>query len=102
MPNTGEEIIRRLDLLLGLVGLAFDEQIRAARDRAHADPVTEALLDRTADDWVPAGDLKTAVAKQTGSAERTVGRRLAELVARRAMLQRGQTARTAYRASGLL
>lgn len=102
MPDTGEEIVRRLDLLLGLIGLAFDEQISAARDRARNDPVTAALLDRAADDWVAAGDLKAAVAKQTGTAERTVSRRLAELVSRRAMLQRGQTATTAYRSSGLL
>ncbi|HVE95073.1 MAG TPA: hypothetical protein VNB24_09145 [Acidimicrobiales bacterium] len=96
------EIVRRLDLLLGVVGLAFDEQIRAGRDRARTDPVTAALLDGAADDWTPSGELRAAVMKQTGAADRTVSRRLAELVARRAMLQRGSTTTTAYRSSGLL
>jgi hypothetical protein len=103
MPDTTDsEIVRRLDLLLGVIGLAFDEQIRAARSRARTDPVTAALLDRAADDWVPAGELRDAVVKQTGAAGRTVSRRLAELVARRAMLQRGGTTTAAYRSSGLL
>lgn len=101
MPDN-DEIVRRLDLLVGVVSLAFDEQISAARDRARKDPVVTALLDGAADDWVPAGELKASVVKQTGVADRTVSRRLAELVVRRAMLQRGQTAATAYRSSGLL
>lgn len=101
MPDN-DEIVRRLDLLLGVVSLAFDEQISAARDRARNDPVVAALLDGAADDWVPSGELKASVIKQTGVAERTVSRRLAELVGRRAMLQRGQTTSSAYRSSGLL
>ena len=96
------EIIRRLDLLIGVVSLAFDDAIRAARERARQDPVVASILDRATDGWIASGDLRAAVSQECGVAERTVNRRMAELVAKRVLLQRGAAQSTAYRSSGLL
>lgn len=96
-----DEVIRRLDLVIGLLSLAFDEPITAARLRLREDSVAAAILDRAADDWVASSELRASVSRDTGAAERTVYRRVSELLAKRALIQRGSGPSTTYRSTGL-
>lgn len=96
-----QEVIERLDTIIALMNLAFAEQIELARSQLMNDPVSAAILDSLATGPVSAGDLKERAAKASGQSERTVLRRVASLVAQRAIEQQGSGPRTTYRTTGL-
>jgi hypothetical protein len=96
------EVLQRLDRIVAILQLAFHEPIEAAKATIRADPVYAALLDACADDWRPAGQLQSEVSKATGKNIRTIQRRIADLVDRKALDQRGGGRTVDYKASGLL
>ena len=96
-------VVERLDLLISTFKLAFSREIAAAREKVRADPVSAAILDSTAEAAVRSGDLRKAVSAAVADAkERTVQRRLQELVSLGALRQTGAGATTAYRNTGLI
>lgn len=83
-----EDVVQRLDRLIALTELAYATEISRARDEMRSDPVTAAILDST-EDWSQSGPLKTKVSTATGSSEKTVQRRISELVEKRFLLVDG-------------
>jgi hypothetical protein len=96
------EIIERLDLILALLQLAYNDEIEVARERLRQDAVNVAILEACDEGWVTSSALQKTVAVKTGSQLRTIQRRVAELVGRRALWQRGAAATKAYRSSGII
>lgn len=96
-----QQMLEKMDLLLGVVQLAYAEEIKAARADLRSDAVVAAILD-TCEDWTPAGTVINEAVRVSGSAKRTVQRRVSDLIARRALAQRGAAASSAYRSTGLL
>jgi hypothetical protein len=95
------EITRRLDSIISILQLAHSDEIQRARDRIRADDASEAILASAATDFVAAGDLRRKAAKASGDSERTVSRRIGELVALGA-LEKRPTGQPAYRSTGLI
>jgi hypothetical protein len=100
--NESAEVLKRLDTLIAIMQLAFRNQLDAARQQITADPISAEILEISANDWVEAGELKRRVALGTKQSERTVARRIATLVAQRALDQSGSGSRVRYRATGLI
>jgi prophage DNA circulation protein len=102
MPD--DAVIERLDLMLGVLHLAHDEAIETARRRLRADPVNAAILDvATGEEWIRSADLQRRVsAVEPTATKRTIQRRVSELVARRALNERGAGKTQSYRATGLI
>jgi hypothetical protein len=100
--NYQAQIVARLDTLIALFQFANADKIEEARTRVRADIVAAAILDATSVEWVNAGELKSRIAKETNQSERTVLRRIANLVAQRALEQSGTGPRVRYRSTGLL
>jgi len=99
--NIENAVLERLDLLLGVVQLAYAEQISAARAKLRSDPVVAAILD-SSEDWVKTGDLVTQVVAASGASKRTVQRRVSELLTSRALAVQGAGSATSYRSTGLI
>ena len=95
-------IERRLDRLIAIMQLAHADAISRARQTVLIDPVNAAVLEVAAEDWVAAGDLKARVAAETRQSERTVVRRIAQLVALGAVEQTGSGSKVGYRSTGLI
>jgi hypothetical protein len=96
------EVIQRLDTIVAILRLAHGDAIDHAKARLLADPVNAAILKATTGTrFVAAGDLKTRVAKATKQSEKTVQRRIQDLVDIGAVEVRPE-GRPAYRASGLI
>jgi hypothetical protein len=95
-----EDLGQKLDLLIALTRMGVREQLNRERKAIEDDPVSLALLQR-AEDWTPAGELKTAVKMQTKQSEPTIKRRIAELILRGAMQRRGAGGSISYRSTGL-
>ncbi len=98
---TDPEILERLDRIQATLQLAYSEQLAAASKRLRSDPVTVAILDLTADEWVPSSTLQANVAKSRKVSERTVRNRLGELTDARVLSVRGG-GRPEYRSRGLV
>lgn len=96
-----QDVLDRLDRIIFLLNLAFRGEIEAARQAVLADPVAAALLEATSDDWVPAGELKRRTSVATGQSERTVSRRLTQLVAQGWLSSAGAGSNVRYRAAGM-
>lgn len=96
-----DALLQRLDRISFLLSLAFKDQIAAARREVLSDPVAVALLETAADDWVSAGDLKRAAASGAKQSERTVSRRLTQLVADGWMESTGSGPSVKYRSRGM-
>jgi hypothetical protein len=96
-----DEVVERLDRILGVLSLAFADQIGAARDRIRANPIAAATLD-VAVDWTAAGALQDAVIATTEAGKSTVRAKLAELVSLGALEVRGGGPSTEYRSTGLI
>jgi hypothetical protein len=96
------ELRSRLDRIIGLLELAFAQAIGDARRQVRGDPLNAAILEACGADWVPSGPLQATVSKAVGVSARTVQRRIADLVSRRALETRGATSATEYRATGLI
>lgn len=106
MSNTevhmgNSEITDRLDTIIALIKLAHRESLASVRQDL-MDDVSGAVLDATAGGPVGAGSLKTKVAKATGQSEKTVQRRIAELVALGALAKDGAGPSVTYRSTGLI
>jgi hypothetical protein len=94
-------VLDRLDLLLGVVQLAYAEQIGTARAKLRSDPVVAGILDAS-DDWIKAGELVTQVVTESGASKRTVQRRVSELITSRALGVQGAGSAISYRSTGLV
>jgi Fic family protein len=97
-----KEIEEKLDRLIALVRLAYRVDIESARKAVLADPVNAAILELAADQSRAAGDLKAEVQRFTGQSDRTVTRRIADLVAQGLLVQSGAGSKVFYRSSGLI
>ena len=100
--GTDEQVIQHLDQIIALLSLAFREPIDVARSQIRRDAVADAILEVAADDWIAAGKLKEMVAGAADVAERTVARRMADLVSVGALTTRGPANSRSYRSTGLL
>lgn len=97
-----QELADKLDTIIGLLNLAFAEPIQRARAAVLADPVNAAIVDALGPAPMDAGVLQAAVKAATTQSERTVARRLSDLVAQGMVVRAGSGARVQYRLSGLL
>jgi hypothetical protein len=96
-----EAVIKRLDTVISILQLAYSDQISRAREKVRADPVNTAVLTLAEDDFVGAGDLKKKVSASTSQSEKTVQRRIQELVSLGALERRASGA-AAYKSTGLI
>jgi hypothetical protein len=97
-----EQLEIRLTRIERLLTIGFASQIEAVREQAGVgDQVTAAILALSLC-WTSSGGLKRAAKERCGQSERTVNRRLTRLVELGALEQRGKTASTEYRSTGLL
>jgi hypothetical protein len=96
-----EAILERLDTIIALLHLSNMDAIAEARKAIRTDPVNAAILDFSTSQ-VPAGQLKTAVAKKTKQSGPTINRRLAALVELGVLRKYGGGASTAYKSTGLI
>jgi hypothetical protein len=96
-----DAVVRRLDLILATLQLAFEPELDAARDRVRGDQVSRTILDLT-EDWMPSKDLQKKVAGRAKVSERTVRDRLPELVGRRILETDGTGRKLRYRRTGLI
>ncbi len=97
-----EEIVKRLDHLIAILQLAFQDQIESARQKILADPISSAIIEKASGDWIDAGQLKSAVAAEFRQSERTVSRRIASLISQHVLEQQGLGPKTKYKATGLI
>lgn len=95
-------MIERLDLMVGVLQLAFDNEIAMAREELRSDPINVSILDACMDEFIASGDLQRIVSAKHKIAERTVRTRLTQLEARRVVRKRGSGRNTEYRATGLV
>lgn len=100
--SANEDLVERLDLMVATLKLAHASEIEKVRQRVRGDKASAAILDETENDWVKSGDLQKKVTAASGTPERTVRRRLQELVSLGALRQRGAGPVVAYRSTGLL
>ncbi|MEX2323481.1 MAG: hypothetical protein WEA29_06895 [Acidimicrobiia bacterium] len=96
-----EEITRRLDAIIAILKLAHSDSLTATRESLLRNEVIAAILDVTRDDFVPSGDIKAAVSKSTSAKDKTIQRRLTDLVAM-GVLEKKPHARAAYRSTGVV
>jgi hypothetical protein len=96
-----DSVNERLDKIIFLLSLAFRNEIQQARQAVLEDPVSAAVLDAAAGDWIGAGELKRQVASTTKQSERTVARRLSQLAEQGWLASSGAGPAIRYRATGL-
>jgi hypothetical protein len=92
-------ISNQLDTIIALLKLTNREALEQAR--AELDDVSNAILDATVEP-VAIGVLKERVAKATEQSEKTVQRRIGDLVAMGALAKSGGGSAATYRTTGLL
>ncbi|KAB1661926.1 hypothetical protein F8O07_08605 [Pseudoclavibacter sp. CFCC 13796] len=96
-----QEMLDKMDLLLGAVQLAYAEEIKTARADLRSDPVIAAILD-TCEDWTASATVINEAVRVSESGKRTVQRRIADLIGKRALMSRGAGASMSYKSTGLL
>ena len=96
------DLVDRLDRILAVLQLAHFDAIQRASAAIRRDPVSSAILETCTDDWVPAGEVRSRVAEKTGATTSVVKSRIAQLIARRALFERGSTSDRAYHSSNLV
>jgi hypothetical protein len=102
LDTNDAEILRRLDTVIAILRLAHADAIEHATTKLTSDPVNAAILKAASGTkFVAAGDLKTRVAKTAKQSEKTVQRRIQDLVDIGAVEVRPE-GRPAYRATGLV
>ena len=97
-----DSIANRLDTIIALLKLAHRDTLAGIRNELLGDDASKALLERTENDAIDAGTLKKEVAKETGESERTIQRRIADLVALGALAKEGAGRNVSYRSTGLI
>ena len=100
--SSEEQVVDRLDRILAVLQLAHHEAIQRASADIRRDKVNVAILEACEDDWTPAVVVRERAHTATAAQPSTIKRRISELVARRALLERGTTTNRAYRASNLV
>jgi hypothetical protein len=101
-PSDDDNLEAKLDLLIGLLRLAYREPLEQRRTDILSDPASKAILQLAARDWVDAGELKSVAAKRAKVSKPTVERRIAELVGDGVLRRAGAGAHVSYRSSGLI
>lgn len=99
---TEDAVVERLDTLISLFRLAFKEALEAGTEALLRDPVVRAVLDAVEGGWVAAGEVRKRAANASSQSERTVLRRISELVDIGALAQDGSGPSSRYRSTGLL
>ncbi len=99
MPSS-DETDRKLDLIIALMRIGFGDQLQR-RGRILAEDDTNAEILRRCDDWIAAGELKSAVMNATKQSEPTVKRRISDLVSLGALSRRGAGGAVSYRTTSL-
>jgi Fic family protein len=94
-----ERITGQLDTIIALLKLTNQDKLDAVRDRL--DDVAKALVEATAEPVV-VGQLKKNVATATNQSEKTVQRRIGDLVAMGLLAKTGGGSTATYRTTGLL
>lgn len=92
---------RKLDLLIALTRIGLSDALARERQKINSDPVFTAVLRAAAEPIAP-GLLKDRVRAETCQSKATVERRIAELVARGALVRESGNGGAAYRSTGLL
>jgi hypothetical protein len=92
----------KLDLLIGLLRVAYREPLEKRRTEVLSDPAARAILQAAARGWVDAGTLKSMAAKGGKVSRPTAERRIAELVADGVLRRAGAGPHVRYRSSGLI
>jgi hypothetical protein len=100
-PTNDTALEEKLDLLISLQRIAHAPALDAERKAVLANPVSKAVLSESAD-WINAGPLQKAVAKNAKTSVPTVKRRIAELVERGLLKRSGSGGRVQYRTTGLI
>lgn len=95
------EITERLDRLIAILELVHRDEIRSAREEIRADATNALILDLAAE-GISAKEMTEAVQKRTSQSLKTVQRRIADLVAARALERTGASASTRYKTTGLV
>jgi hypothetical protein len=93
------EITQRLDTIISILKLTNRNALAGARNEL--DDVAKALIDGT-EEPVVIGALKRSVANATGQSDKTVQRRISDLVALGALAKTGGGTAATYRSTGLL
>lgn len=101
MTSTSDELLERLDLILGVLQLAHHDAITRAAEGLRTDDVNAAILDVCAE-WMRSAEVYAAVKASTKASERTIRSRLLLLQTRRALQARGTTHTREFRAAGLV
>ena len=101
-PNDDGAVEAKLDLLIGLLCLAYREPLEQRRIEVLSDPASRAILQGAARDWADAGALKSTAGRGASVSKPTVERRITELVADGALRRQGAGAHVRYRSSGLI
>lgn len=91
----------KLDLLIGLLRIAYREPLEEQREAILADEVSKAAL-LAAKNWIEAGDLKRIAARKGKVSKPTAERRIAELVTAGVLRRAGGGGHVRYRATGLV
>jgi hypothetical protein len=95
------DVVERLDKLIALFRLVNATALSAAKDAALSDPVVKLLL-KECPDWRKAGELKSKVATIASTSEKTVQRRMQELVDEGVLIVRKDGQNLLYKDAGLL
>jgi DNA-binding transcriptional ArsR family regulator len=102
MIDRTDELVDRLDLMVAILQLAFNDDIANASEAIRSDRLNAAILEATAADFVPSGEVQRRIAAELGLTDRTIRARLSQLEARRLIRRRGEGRSTQYRAAGLV
>jgi SepF-like predicted cell division protein (DUF552 family) len=96
-----DEVGKKLDTIISVLRIAHRTEIEAARASIREDKVNAAILDG-AKKLTPAGKLRTAVMKKTGTGASTFNARIVELLELGVLEKEGGGPTTQYRATGLI
>lgn len=96
-----DEVGKKLDTIISILQIAHRTEIEGTRASIREDKVNAAILDATKK-LTPAGKLKTAVMKKTGTGASTFNARIAELLDLGVLEKEGGGPTTQYRATGLI
>src|SRR4051812_48055239 len=97
-----DDVVAKLDDIIGLLKLAFAREIDSARLAMLSDAVNRAVLEALEDGWLGSGELQRRVATVAKVTERTVRDRLSDLAAKGAVRSRGSGRALEYSRSNIL
>jgi len=97
---TESEMVRELRTIRTL--LAIDKKDELSEIFGDSDEISETILDKlSSTEWRRAGELKSDVAEEHDSSNRTVNRRVDSLLDRNLIEKKGNSRATEYRLTGL-